>query len=209
EGNMRDHLIGGRSNEYDITVRGKMQLIALADRLNREHVRFDAVWASPAVRTRRSAEMVCENVDYPLDRIIYDDALLEINQGEWEKKPRSEIYTPEMKARLDREQPFFRPPGGESQQDVEDRMYGFVEREILSRYDAAKTQTMAVFGHGYAFKTLIRHILGVDHRMTYKQQIDNTSITQLRYGVRGWIPMRINDAAHIEGVGRQTDTSAR
>lgn len=87
-------------------------------------------------------------------------------------------YTPEMIRRLDRENPFFRPPGGESQNDVERRMTDFIKDGILDRYEDGN---LLVVGHGVAFKCFIRGVLGSDARMTHKLGIDNLSVTRLTY----------------------------
>lgn len=50
--------------------------------------------------------------------IQLDDRLQELSQGEWEGKPRDEIYTPEMRQKMNYGQPDFRPPAGESQRQV-------------------------------------------------------------------------------------------
>lgn len=109
--------------------------------------------------------------------MAYSDCLEELSQGEWEGQPRGE-YTPEMIRRLDRENPFFRPPGGESQNDVEQRMTDFIKDGILDRYEDGN---FLVVGHGVAFKCFIRGVLGSDARMTHKLGIDNLSVTRLTY----------------------------
>lgn len=83
-----------------------------------------------------------------------------------------------MIRRLDRENPFFRPPGGESQNDVEQRMTDFIKDGILDRYEDGN---FLVVGHGVAFKCFIRGVLGSDARMTHKLGIDNLSVTRLTY----------------------------
>jgi len=56
---------------------------------------------------------------------------MEMSQGQWEGCLRSETYTPEMISVIDRTQPDFSAPSGESLRQVEFRMIEFLNRTVL------------------------------------------------------------------------------
>lgn len=65
------------------------------------------------------------------ERIQSSDALVEMSQGHWEGCLRSEVYTPETLSLIDRLQPDFSAPSGESLRQVEFRMVQFLNGTVL------------------------------------------------------------------------------
>lgn len=59
-----------------------------------------------------------------------------------------------------------------------------------------------VVGHGMAFKCTLRGILKSSPAMTRRIQLDNTSVTELKYVFegpdRGWHVLRVNDTRHLQ-----------
>lgn len=203
ESNKNSKYVGGRTNSTPLSDRGKLQAQALAQRLFFENAVFDEVYSSTAERTQRTAQFVCNKLGFSLDKIVLSDDLLELSQGDWEGKPRVEVYTPETLASINSDNWNFKAPNGESQKEVEERMYSFIQIYLLPRYD--KDLKVGIFGHGTAIKCLLRKIMDFTPKITYKMGIDNTSITQLRYTDRGWHPIRINDCAHLTELGKLKD----
>ncbi|MDO8506962.1 MAG: histidine phosphatase family protein [bacterium] len=197
EMNKATDLIGGRSNSSELTSLGKSQAKLLGLRLAKEDLTFDHVYASPAKRTLGTAQIACEEVGFSHEKIIIDERIQELDQGDWEGKPRVECYTPETMKILEDMGWDFKSPNGESRKEVEDRMVKFVDENVLSKYDSKKKITVAVFSHGVAIKCLLRHVLDFDQAISYKVLLSNTSISQLRFTDKGWFVERINDGAHI------------
>ena len=202
--NERADTIGGQSNHVLLTDRGVLQARALGERLAVEGLAFDAVYVSPAERTRHTAAIVCARLGIPAERIIFSERLYELSQGDWEGKPRAQVYTPEAVKEIDSMNGQFCPPNGESQMMVEERMFEVV-RELLNRKGPV---TAAMVGHGTAFKCLLRRIMGFPPTLTYKIALDNASITQVKHSERGWHPIRMNDAAHVLPIGKMQDVYA-
>ncbi|MBI4441237.1 histidine phosphatase family protein [Candidatus Woesearchaeota archaeon] len=193
EMNVNAHLIGGRSHDTPLSEAGVMQAGLLGKRL--QGLQFHEVYSSPAVRTKQTSEIVCSALGYPLEKIVYAEELHELSQGDWEGKPRSEIYTPETLVHINSNNWDFRPPNGDSQRDVEERMYRFIEKSFLVRSQG--DLVIGVFTHGLAIKCFLRRVMDFTPKITYKIEIDNTSVTRLRYTEHGWHPVSINDAAHL------------
>ena len=76
------------------------------------------------------------------------DELLELDMGEFAGKPRAEIYTKERLDEIGRDVWNFKPPGGESQREVEER----VMRVIDEIKDTHESGVSLVVYHGLAIK---------------------------------------------------------
>ncbi len=193
--NADDIYIGGRSNHLPLTSIGDLQSIAIGERLKKEGIVFDKMWASTALRSNKTASKICEIIGYPLEKLILSDELLEKNQGDWEGKVRSEYYTPEVIKMMAETDGHFSPPKGESPRQVEERMRLFMNKNILPN-----PGTYAVNSHGYAIKAFLTGILNSSYSMTHRIHLDNTSITELTYDGKNWDICRINDNAHLLNI---------
>ncbi len=198
-GNINFHLIGGQSNHFPLSEQGEVQAHLLGERLAREGHRFDAIYSSTAVRTQATAKIACSYLS-EVPPLALRPELLELSQGEWEGKVRKDIYTPECLALVRSDAYDFRPPQGESQRDVEFRMYQWLS-ELKTRYgEATSPVSVAAFSHGFAIKSLLRGIFHFSPNMTYRTMIHNTSITGLYLQGGVWYVERVNDFQHIVGT---------
>lgn len=199
EGNVQHHLIGGQSNHYPLTARGEHQSRLLGARLQSEQHHFEALYSSTAVRTQATAALATNNLN-PIPPLQLREELLELSQGEWEGQVRKDIYTPEQLS-IVRSDPYdFRPPGGESQRDVETRMYSWLDEVVATHFREGERVSVGAFTHGFAIKTLVRGILQSSPIMTYRTIIHNTSMTVLYREHNMWFIDRVNDFQHIMGT---------
>lgn len=129
--NLRPDLIAGRCTEAALTPNGKRQARALAVFLKSSGVRFSAVYTSPLDRARATAVSVCQEMKLAEEQIQSSDALVDMSQGHWEGCHQSEVYTPEIMSLMDRFQPDFSAPSGESLRQVEFRMVQFLNGTVL------------------------------------------------------------------------------
>jgi alpha-ribazole phosphatase len=108
------------------------------------------VWSSPAQRCRIAAEMIAEKRQLPLS---IDPRLHEFDFGEWEGRRWDDI----PRAEIDRwaaEPLTFRPPGGETAQDLVDRTTNFVNERLLANEDCV------IVSHGGPLKVLVAQFRG-------------------------------------------------
>ena len=195
-GNVQPHIVGGRSNHLSLTKKGEKQAIALGKWLERREIHFDKVYASVAVRAKETARMACEEINYPFDEIQIEEELVELSQGDWTDRLREEVYT-EAALKSIQEDPWnFKAPGGESQKEVEERMYDWLEMKVLPLFE--QNLKIAIFSHGVAIKCLFRKIAGADPAITYRVAIENTSVSQYLFDERGWHIRRLNDFSHLD-----------
>lgn len=71
-------------------------------------------------------------MSFPEEHIQSSDALIEMSLGDWEGCNQSEIYSPETLSLIERCQPDFSAPSGESLRQVEFRMVQFLNGTVLS-----------------------------------------------------------------------------
>lgn len=195
--NNEGHRIGGRLNETPLSAHGKIQAQLLGKRLQKEGIIFSHIFCSPAKRAQETAEIVCSIVGFPVQEIIFSDALQELSLGDWEGKERKEIYTPQMLQQINSNNWEFKAPNGESQRDTEERMYRFIEQFLSGE------SVIGIFGHGMACKCFLRKIIESHPRHTYKMLIENASITHMKHNHLGWHLLCLNDIGHLVNIEKK------
>ncbi|MEM7510093.1 MAG: histidine phosphatase family protein [Bacteroidota bacterium] len=197
-GNVDNHIIGGQSNHLKLTPRGEDQALRLGKRLAGEAFQPDLIISSIAVRAAHTARIASKEFGYSEDKIEYTEEMVEHSQGDWEGKPRKEYYTKEAFLERAKDPLNFKPPGGESLLDVEERAHAFLEKSVIPR--AEQYPSIALFSHGMTIRCIVRKILDAGADMAFQTVIHNTSITQLHYGKRGWQLVKLNDFVHLHGT---------
>lgn len=195
EGNVNNHIIGGQSNHLPLTERGIIQAEALGDRFLQDEIKFDAIHSSTAVRSVETVKIVGRIMGLDLHSIQFSDELLELSQGEWEGKVRTDFYTEKMLHERATNPWHFTAPGGESPKDVETRMYRHVCVNFLEKENTP--HRVALFTHGMSIKCLVRRIMDSAPGMTYRTIIHNTAITHLIFQNENWYFSSLNDHAHL------------
>lgn len=195
EANKVREFIGGRVLHTPLSSKGIMQSEKLGDFLLNQGITFDCVYSSTAVRAIETARITCNASGFPIEYIIQSEELLELSQGDWEGKVRSETYTPEVLEKLLSDKWNFKAPNGESQKEVEERGYGWIEKNLLPLSE--KDSTIGVFTHGLLTRCILRRILDSTPDMTYYLVTDNTSITRLVYLNGNWRLIKVNETAHL------------
>ncbi len=171
----KPQVIGGRQNEADITDHGVRQAESLGYYALQHDIRPTHFYSSPAKRARLTHTISTTIMGYSVEPII-DDRLQELDQGEWTNQPRTLYDDPIVKAQMEAEGSDFAPPGGESMNQVGDRMWNFLASAALQ---ANVGDHYWVSGHGVAIKTVLARLLGWTHEQTWRCQIDNASLTRL------------------------------
>lgn len=108
---------------------GIEQAEELAEALRK--VRPEVLYSSPLKRALQTAQIISERLKIP---VITDPRLMEINQGEWETRLRSEIEHdyPELFRAWQTKPWEVTPPGGENLHTVKARVYQAID-EILQQ----------------------------------------------------------------------------
>jgi broad specificity phosphatase PhoE len=158
---------------------GEAQIAALAERLR--PVRFDAIYCSDLVRTRRSAEILA--APHRLQP-IEDPALREFAMGDWDGLTADEIraldavaFTAWM-ADVGR----FQFPRGESLPDLQARVLPAFQA-IADRHAGG---TVAVVAHGGSNRAILCHALGLGPERLLAIGQDYAALSVLERGGGGW-----------------------
>ncbi len=174
--------------EFPINEEGVRQAKDLKDRLNQEGYIFDRVYSSPI----RVAQETADNVFG--DNYVNDVRLTKHFHGDWEDRIRREVYTDEVKQELRADPYNWHAPNGESQKDIEQRMYGFLQDIVKENPSGGR---IAVIAHGIPTISLLRKIWDVDSRKVQDLDLANTSLTKLDYDGKEWKVEYYGDDRHL------------
>jgi broad specificity phosphatase PhoE len=127
------NVIGRYQGQADppLNAKGQKQAKQVAQALNAK-TQIDVLFTSPLRRAIQTAEKIAETLDIPLHA---DPRLMEIHQGDWQTKLRTEIEAayPDLFRRWETEPWEVTPPGGEHLTQVQTRVYAAAD-EIINRF---------------------------------------------------------------------------
>lgn len=171
---------------------GLRQAEALATRLATEH--FDAIYASPLQRAKRTAEAIAEyHPDVPFTE---DPALLEIHHGDWQG-----LYAADVRERYGEQLEEWRTyptrvqmPNGESFSNILKRTLNFRERVA---HEHPGDSTVLVSTHDVVIKILIADALGMHMDRINRLWITNASISVVEYTDDLPFLVSLSEASHL------------
>ena len=202
EMNVKNYLVGGQSLDSILTQKGIEQANSLGQRLKKENTKIDFAYSSLAKRAYDTARISLGYLNYPLEKIIQIPELNELSQGNWEGYERNVVYNKDNLLYMNRKKSTFSPPNGESQKQVERRVSSWIEDNFIYNDEFVKNnnhKTIAIYSHGLAIKTFLRHVMNFDQHFVYYMLCENTSISEIVFNEKDWFVKRINDYAHIMG----------
>lgn len=148
---------------------GFQQARALAVRL--AGARFDAIYSSPLLRARATAEALAEPHGL---RVRFDDRLRERNLGDWTGLTFDEVRARDPR-RFDADWRLLGPPGGEKQAELAER----AAAAVASAVQAHPLGAIAVVSHGGALSAYMAHVLGIPPDREVSFSFHNTAIARL------------------------------
>ena len=130
------------------------------------------VISSPSLRARQTAEVfgVAPEID---------DRWLEMDYGDFDGVAMADVPRDMWAEWITN--PDFRPPGGESLQEMGDRVFAACD-DLL---EAARTTDIVIVSHATPIKAAMAWALGVDVTITWRSQIDQASVTKILVRDRG------------------------
>jgi probable phosphoglycerate mutase len=173
---------------------GRRQVDVLGKRLQDEAI--DRIHASDLGRAAQTADEIARH--HPIDP-IQDARLRERHYGALEGLSfgESKERFPEVFAAFDRFETDVPIPGGESAQQVRDRISAFVQESIAPHAG----QTHLVVCHGGIVRALLWHLLDVPYRAARYARSDNASLSVFRFFRGAWHLERWNDTGHLLDLG--------
>lgn len=169
--------IPGRSAEAVLAPEGLAQAAGLADRLR--HLTIDALYCSPVVRARQTAEPLSAALNLPA-RVT--DALAEIDYGDWTGRTLDDLRPLDRWKHWNAFRSGSRPPGGEAMLDVQARVVGAMLR-LAGDHPRA---VLALVSHGDVIKAALAYFLGVPLDLFHRIEVSTGSVSVVR--VEDWGP---------------------
>jgi isoleucyl-tRNA synthetase len=140
---------------HHLTENGKEQVVASAKMLQEKSI--TAVYCSPFVRSKETAALVCEQLGFPADKIVFDERIREFKFGDFHLKSFDEYLT-YRKEHVDDMNLDMPGEGGETLQEAKKRFGDF-----LSEVESTHTnENILVVTHGIAMEVLPTIIEGMD-----------------------------------------------
>ena len=175
----RAYLLGW--TDLPLSPEGRAQAECLRGAL--EGIRFSRVWCSDLLRTRQTAELLGHEA-------IPREDLREIRLGDWDGLPVEEVAAREPQAFAARGEDFagFRPPGGESFEDLQARSVPAFEALMA---EAGEGPVLLV-GHTGFFWTLVARYGGVPLNRFPRFPQDYCVVHVLRRVRGSFAPERLN-----------------
>ena len=173
-----------------LTDAGIRQAVAAAKRL--ESAGIDAIVASPLQRTARTAEEVAAVTGVP---VTADEGFRETDFGAWEGLTFAEVrerWPSELTTWL--ADPSVAPPGGESFDQVSERVAAALHRILAERAH----QTVLIVSHVTPIKTLVAAALLAPPAALYRMHLDVAALCEIDWYADGPAVLRsFNDTAHL------------
>ena len=173
-----------------LTDTGVRQAVAAAKRLASAGI--DAIVASPLQRTVRTAEQVAAVTGVP---VLTDEGFRETNFGAWEGLTFAEVrerWPSELTTWL--ADPSVAPPGGESFDQVSERVTAALHRILAERAH----QTVLIVSHVTPIKTLVAAALLAPPAALYRMHLDVAALCEIDWYADGPAVLRsFNDTAHL------------
>jgi len=191
----RDRRIQGQK-DAPLSEEGERQSRRLGRRL--AGLKFDAVYSSDSERCLRTASLALARREP-----VLNPAFRERHYGDWEGLRWEDIDRrwPGALRAFDEDPAGFSPPGGETWNQLQRRVFEEVEK-LVSRHPG---QTVLIFSHGGPCRAAVFAALDVPPKLWRHWVIGNTSIQEIlwdgdlpRRGRSPWKVLRMNDTAHLE-----------
>ncbi len=187
----RERRYSGRGNP-ELTETGRRQAAAAARYLSQKGG-IAAVVSSPLQRAHDTASAAADALGLP---VRVDDDLIETDFGDWEGLTFAEAAEqhPDLHGRWLRDTGL-RPPGGESFEDVADRVQRALDR-IVAQHGAA---TVLVVSHVTPIKTLLRLALAAGPTILHRLHLDLASLSIAEFYPDSGASVRlVNDTSYLK-----------
>lgn len=122
-----------------------------------DHLGFSAIWSSPLLRARETAEIIAPRIRLPYPKL--HSGLMERNFGVFQGVPKQELaeLNPVELQLITRRNPAGHFEGGETMDEFADRVLDAVA-DIGARYHGKKA---LIITHGWAMDVITRHVMGL------------------------------------------------
>lgn len=140
-----------------------------------EHCPWSSLITSPLSRCKAFAEEVAARCEVPLQ---VEERFKEIGFGDWEGRTAAALdaENPGVVERFLRDPEAYTPPGAEPVSAFRDRMVAAWE-DLLA---AHRGEHVLVVGHAGTIRMVLRHVLDMPLRHSFRIQVENAGLTRIR-----------------------------
>lgn len=165
-------LLPGRTPGLHLSDTGRDQAARVAQRLT--ELPLTALYSSPLERTRETAQATADATGLP---VIEDHGLLELDVGDWTGQKLSDLSRQPEWHTVQHEPASFTFPGGESFQDMLDRMI-----DALARIRTAHPGgTVVCFSHADPIRAVVAHEMGTPLNKFQRLSVGPCSVSAVAY----------------------------
>lgn len=173
------NLIGRYQGQADPSLNsmGYRQAQQLADELLNSSI--EIIYTSPLKRTRETAEIIAEKLE---TQIIDEPRIMEIHQGEWQTKLRTEIEQlyPELFSAWENTPWEVSPPGGESLHQVQSRVNNAVDDILMKE----KSKKVGLVTHRIPIALIKVRYQGMDPDIVRTIHLPNAYFEEIKINTR-------------------------
>jgi broad specificity phosphatase PhoE len=186
-------IVQGSGVDTDLNETGRKQAAAFYKKY--QHIPFDRVYTSALKRTHQSVKQF-------IDRGIAHTALAGLNEISWGTKeghrvtPEEDAYYHQMLAEWQKGNTHLRIEGGESPEDVIERMVPSFDYIMKQQHE----RTVLICMHGRAIRILMCHILRYPLRSMDMFEHQNLCLYLLNYSGSMFSVELYNDTAHLRNL---------
>lgn len=169
---------------------GRLQAAQMGVRLRADEPA--RILSSPLARARATAQAIAAACG---GKVEIDERLIEMDFGAWDRRPMKDL-TPE-EWNLWRDDPSFRPPGGESWSELRTRLGSF----CAEFGEGASEGPTVVVSHVFAIKSAVVWALDVPDTVSWNMLLGVASLTRLKRDRFGWLLTAFNETDHLRMDG--------
>lgn len=190
----RMKLFRGHS-DIGLSQRGRSQARAAADLLSRRNI--SSIYTSPVPRAVQTAEMISEKIGVPFTEA---SELSDPDCGLWTGMSLNEAREnfPMEFFHMENDPSQLRFPGGESVQEVAERVSHFVLCDLWEREEG----DVLLVTHNFIFQVFTMVVLGCSLDNLYRVEMDNGAVSEYRRKGQGILVDKLNDNHHLMPISR-------
>ncbi len=188
--------------ETPLSDKGRAQARQLAEGCRR--YRAAALYSSPALRARQTAEPVSAAIGLPVQ---VNEGLREADMGELEGMLHRDVRTkwPELAELMRRDMGAVTFPGGESVRNMQDRAWAALH-ELAARHG---DDTVIAVTHQYTVRALVCKVLELPLSRFESFDLASVCITTVETTPRGVRLVNLNDTCHVDAAVNATTPSTQ
>jgi len=192
EWNRLRRIQGGNSDTH-LNQRGRKQAASLALRLKQEEIQ--AVYSSPLQRAQDTARAIAGYHQLPVG---VEPSLKEIEVGELEGVSIAEVgkHLSQLLIRHSQGEELPRIPGGESLTEVQQRVWGTIQRLVSRHGDGV----LVVVSHYFSILTAVCSVLNLPLSQIDRLRLNSASISILTFDEQATRLTLFNDTCHLTSI---------